>query len=167
MISCDLVSSFSTKLQVILSLNTLCNTNWDFSLLHLWFPVGHCRVCANWLWTGEIPVKQWHGLFLSCWHTVPSGWNSVQWFVGTLLCEQLFGIVDDLIRITTAVSVCGCMCWCGTCVESPVIAPLSLFCCRAETERGLNRKHIIEGKFPSPPLCPSCHPITHMPAVLG
>lgn len=75
---------------------------------------------------------------------MPSGWNSVQWFVGTLLCEQLFGIVDDPIRITTAVWVCGC-----ACVEIPVNALLSLFCCRAETERGLNRKHIIEGNFPS------------------
>lgn len=38
-------------------------------------------------------------------------------------------------------------------------------CCRAETERGLNRKHIIEGNksIASPPLCPSHHPITQSP----
>lgn len=124
------------------------------------------KLAVDWRGTSNAVTLGAVYLFQSCRHMrrYSSGWNSLRWFVGTLLREQLFGTFGDLIRILHL--YVHMLCLAHACADLHH-ALFSLFCCRAETERGLNRKHIIEGNFPSPPLCPACHPITHRPIVLS
>lgn len=73
-----------------------------------------------------------------------SGCSSLLWFVGSLLCRLLFAVFNDLTRLRRESCVCASMC-AFACPLAPLTCTSFPPVCRAETERGLNRKHIIEG----------------------
>lgn len=123
----------------------------------------------QWQWAQCLPTAQTHGTVCS---RAASTERSVKWVyfsLGDLLLVCHAGLFDDQIP---AITLCICV---HLHVRWLPLMSTSSFssCCRAETERGLNRKHIIEGNtffffplFLSAPLPrPSCHLITRSPAV--
>lgn len=70
------------------------------------------------------------------------------WICLSVICRGLQMQTRLMVRFNPwycSYGVGVCVCVCCVLADSPLISCFSS-CCRAETERGLNRKHIIEGK---------------------
>lgn len=140
--------------------------------------------CAYWEFTGKPLVKRTnsdnepcvclpHTLFSSCRHTAESQVGVFLFTDLLLVCYTGCYLACLMIMIQFMRLVCMSVNLCF-CIDTP---DTHLSCCRAETERGLNRKHIIEGNksiflasassFPSPchskPCCStSSNPTLHL-----